>query len=178
ALHQAMKRICRDDGFGVNETDGVPIVRGVFHGAMSVYLDRFLNVPPARLPGERDSLDDEPMDRDELLSRFLAVLDTEQSVDEAARIVARYVSLGHPIEPLVATLTSAVVREDGDFHTYQMLEAGVRQYEEWTGTDEGKNVMVAVARYLAAHSPTERAQLQTARIALRLHRGESIYEED
>ncbi len=36
------------------------ILRGVFHGALSVYLDRFLNVPPAPLPGERRSLDDEP----------------------------------------------------------------------------------------------------------------------
>src|SRR3954454_16107118 len=25
-------------------------VRGVYHGAISVYLDRFLNIPPARLP--------------------------------------------------------------------------------------------------------------------------------
>jgi hypothetical protein len=35
-----------------------------------------------------------------------------------------------------------------------------------------------VARFLAAHSPTRRAQLQTAQIALRLHRGESLYEEE
>ena len=32
-------------------------------------------------------------------------------------------------------------------------------------------------RPLAAHAPTQRAQLQTAEVALRLHRGESLYEE-
>jgi hypothetical protein len=33
-----------------------------------------------------------------------------------------------------------------------------------------------LARYLAAHSPTERARLQTAMVARRLSRGESIHE--
>lgn len=35
---------------------------------------------------------------------------------------------------------------------------------------------VAVARYVAAHSPTERAQLQTARVARRFSLGEAVYE--
>ena len=29
------------------------MLRGAIHGAISVYLDRFLNIPPAALPGER-----------------------------------------------------------------------------------------------------------------------------
>jgi hypothetical protein len=78
---------------------------------------------------------------------------------------------------LLDTLTRAVVREDADFHTFQVVEAGVRQYEEWQGGPEGEHVLVAVARFLAAHSPTQRAQLQTAEIALRLHRGDNLYEE-
>jgi hypothetical protein len=56
-----------------------------------------------------------------------------------------------------------------------MVEAGIRQYREWEGRPEGENVLVAVARFLAAHAPTERARLQTADVALRLHRGESLY---
>ena len=40
ALHQA---ICR--GASAN------LLRGVYHNALRIYLDRFLNVPPARLPG-------------------------------------------------------------------------------------------------------------------------------
>ena len=39
-------------------------------------------------------------------------------------------------------------------------------------------VLVAVGRYVAAHSPTMRAFYQTADIARRLHRGEDLYEED
>jgi hypothetical protein len=53
-----------------------------------------------------------------------------------------------------------VLREDAGFHAYQMLEAGVRQFAVWGDTDEGRHILIAVARYLAAHSPTERAALQ------------------
>ena len=54
--------------------------------------------------------------------------------------------------------------------TFQMLEAGLRQYEALRGTPRADHIFVAVTRYLAAHSPTDRARQQTARIALRLHR--------
>jgi hypothetical protein len=189
ALHQAMKRTVAaehartpfspPDHSGDLVAQRSNILRGVFHGAMAIYLDRFLNIPPARLPGERaGALDSEPEDGEELREKLLAVLDRQQQVDEAATIVARYLSLGHAVEPLVATLTRAVVREDADFHTFQMLEAGIKQYEEWRGTKEGEQILVAVARYVAAHSPTQRGQLQTAQIALRLHRGETLYETD
>ncbi|MBV9866966.1 MAG: Rieske 2Fe-2S domain-containing protein [Abitibacteriaceae bacterium] len=154
------------------------ITRGVFQGAMSVYLDRFLNVPPAPLPGARDQLDDEPTDAAELREKFLDALNSQQRVDAAARVVARYLNLGHPIEPLIATLARGVLREDADFHTYQMLEASVQQYNEWGSTPEGQHILIALARYMAAHSPTQRAQLQTAEIALRLHRGEALYEDE
>jgi hypothetical protein len=56
-----------------------------------------------------------------------------------------------------------------------MLEAGVRQFTAWDETDGGRNILIAVARYLAAHSPTERAVLQTADIAWRLMRGAELY---
>jgi hypothetical protein len=54
-----------------------------------------------------------------------------------------------------------------------MNEAGVRQFTTWGDTDEGRHILIAVARYLAAHSPTERAALQTADIARRLSRAVS-----
>jgi nitrite reductase/ring-hydroxylating ferredoxin subunit len=171
ALHQSLKRLQESGAISCD----VQIVRGIFHGAISVYLDRFLNVPPAALPGDENSPQG---DAAELRVQFLAALDSQLGVEEAARITARYLALGHPVEPLIATFTRAVVREDAEFHTFQMLEAGVRQYEEWRGTEPGRNVLIAVARYLAAHSPTQRAQLQTAQIALRLHRGEVLYEEE
>ena len=37
-------------------------------------------------------------------------------------------------------------------HAYQMLEAGVRQFTVWDNTDEGRHILIGVARYLAAHS--------------------------
>jgi hypothetical protein len=44
----------------------------------------------------------------------------------------------------------------------------VRQWREWGDSAEGRRILVAVARWLAAHSPTQRAQLQTADVAQRL----------
>jgi hypothetical protein len=41
----------------------------------------------------------------------------------------------------------------------------------------GRHILIAVARYLAAHFPTERALLQTADIAGRLMRGGELHRE-
>ena len=158
-------------------TDDADSLRGVFHGAMALYVNRFLNVPPAPLPGERgDRLDDLPEDGGERCRRLLDVIDRQSQVEGAARIVARYLQLEHA--PLIATLARALLREDAGFHAYQSLEAGVRQFHEWEGEECGRHVLVAVARFLAAHSPTERSQIQTASIARRLHHGGKIYEDD
>ena len=175
AVHQLLKRVA---GRGGRETDGYPAgLRGVFHGAMALYLTRYLNQPPARLPGERgDSLDDLPADPEELRARLLEAFDRQQQVSPSARLVARYLDLGHPVDGLIASLGRALLREDADFHTYQMFEAGVRQYREWGAAPEGRVILIAVARYLAAHAPTERARFQTASIARRLHRGERVHE--
>lgn len=154
------------------------VVRGVFHGALSVYFDRFLNVPSARLPGERETLEDEPEEAQALLNTFLEALNGQSQGQTAPRAVACYLHLGYPVKPLFDTLTLAAVREDADFHTLQMLEAGIRQYGEWEGRPEAGLILIAVARYLAAHSPTQRARLQTAKIALRLHRGDAVYQEE
>ncbi|MGC4043199.1 MAG: Rieske (2Fe-2S) protein [Armatimonas sp.] len=169
AVDQAMRRC----------PDSPGVLRGVFHGAVSVYLDRFLNVPPARLPGERasDELESEPSDAETLLNQYREALDGQREGMVAARAVARYLQLGHPVEALFDALTLTAVREDADFHTIQMVEAGVRQYRAWIGQPEADAILIAVARYVAAHSPTARARLQTARIALRLHRGDAMHEE-
>jgi nitrite reductase/ring-hydroxylating ferredoxin subunit len=151
-------------------------VRGILHGAMALYLTRYLNVPPARLPGERGGeLDDLPRDAETIRASLLDALDRQRQVDLAARLVARHLTLGHSSQALIATLARAVLREDAGFHAYQMLEAGVRQFAAWGNTDEGRHILIAVARYLAAHSPTERAALQTADVARRLMRGGELH---
>ncbi len=150
--------------------------RGVLHGAMALYLTRYLNVPPARLPGEHGGeLDDLPTDAKTIRVSLLDALDRQRQIDLAARLVARHLALGHSPQALIATLAHAVLREDAGFHAYQMLEAGVRQFTVWGNTDEGRHILIAVARYLAAHSPTERAALQTSDVARRLMRGGELY---
>jgi len=166
ALHQALQRGASPD-----------LVRGIYHGAISVYLDRFLNIPPARLPIDRGDRTTSG-DGSALLDELLGAMDTRQQVDDSARLVNRYLTAGHPAGPLIRSLGQALLREDADFHTFQMLEAGVRQYEALSGTPRAAHMLLAATRYLAAHSPTDRARQQTARIALRLHRGDALYEEE
>ena len=175
AVHQALKRIGSE---AVTSGQPVDAVRGLLHGAMALYLARYLNVPPASLPGERgDGLDDLPVAAADIRAGLLDTLDRQQQIDAAARLVARYFILGHPPEALITTLAHALLREDAGFHAYQMLEAGVRQFREWGTGDQGRHILIAVARYLAAHSPTERSLLQTADIARRLMRGGELHRE-
>jgi nitrite reductase/ring-hydroxylating ferredoxin subunit len=162
---------------GTANTDGMA-VRGVLHGAMALYLARYLNVPPAHMPGgDGGSLDDLPADAPTIRAALLDAFDRQRQVDLAARLAARHLTLGHSPQALIATLARAVLREDAGFHAYQMLEAGVRQFAAWGETDEGRHILIAVTRYLAAHSPTERAALQTADIARRLMRGGELHQE-
>ena len=173
AFHRGMKRVAT-----LCSLTNPDLLRGVLHGAMSIYLDRFLNVPSAHLPGERLPVDAEPAEAAALCEELLDTLDSQHRVEEGAKIVAAYLSQNHPLDLLTGALAHGVLREDADFHTFQMLEASLRQYEEWGNSPEGRNILIALTRYIAAHSPTERAQLQTAQIALRLHRGEALYVEE
>jgi nitrite reductase/ring-hydroxylating ferredoxin subunit len=171
AAHRMLGRI------GSAGTEGTG-VRAILHGAMALYLARYLNVPPARIPGEDgDRLDDLPAAPEAIRDALLDAFDRQRQVDLAARLVARHLTLGHSPQTLIATLARALLREDAGFHAYQMLEAGVRQFTVWGSGGEGRHILIAVARYLAAHSPTERAALQTADIAQRLMRGSDLHQE-
>jgi hypothetical protein len=152
---------------GLRRAPSRELLRGVLDAAMSVHLDRFLNVPATRLP--------EPDDGHGALAELPLLLDRQQQVDDAARLVASY--RGDPGE-LIATLGACLLREDRNFHTIQCVEAAVRQHELLLGTGEDGLPLIAAARYLAAHAPTDRAQRQTYEIARRLHRGEKLYEDD
>ena len=174
ALDQMLRRVG-----SANSDSHVMAARGILHGAMALYLTRYLNVPPARIPGEGgERLDDLPADVETIRVALLDAFDRQRQVDLAARLVARHLKLGHSPHMLIATLAHAVLREDAGFHAYQMLEAGVRQFTVWGNTDEGRHILIVVARYLAAHSPTERAALQTADIARRLMRGGELHQEE
>jgi len=76
---------------------------------MSVYLDRFLNVPPARLPDPND-IAEHP---EELLHEIPGLLNRQHQVDEAGRIAGCYLcSKGNP-DRLMAVLGHCLLREDG-----------------------------------------------------------------
>jgi nitrite reductase/ring-hydroxylating ferredoxin subunit len=152
---------------GLRRSPSPELVRGVLDAAMSVHLDRFLNVPAARLPDPQG---------DAQLSDLPDLLDGQQHVDEAGQLVASYLAAGDP-EALIAALGACLLREDRNFHTIQCVEAAVRQHELLRGTEEAGLPLIAAARYLAAHAPTARAQRQTYEIARRLHRGEKVYED-
>ena len=105
------------------------------------------------------------------------MLDRQQQVDQAGALVGAYLRAGGEAGTLIAALGRALLREDRDFHTIQNFEAAVRLHSYLGATPQGAHALVAAARYLAAHSPTVRAQGQTWNIASRLHRGERLFEE-
>jgi hypothetical protein len=162
AVHQGLRRVASPE-----------LLRGVFDAAISVYLDRFLNVPPARLPDSSQTVENPQ----ELLNELPALLDRQQQVNEAATLVARYLYSGGNPERLLAVLGKLLLREDRDFHTIQAVEAAFRQYALLRETKAGVHVLVAAARYLAAHAPTMRSQGQTYEMAYRLHKGDRLFEE-
>lgn len=162
AVHQSLRR-----------SPSPELLRAVFDAAMSVYLDRFLNVPAVPLPsGEATGAGPEAV-----LRELPALLDRRQQVNEAGAAVVTYLSGGRDPSRLLAVLGHLMLREDRNFHTIQVVEAAFRQFGSLRDTPDGVAVLVAAARYLAAHAPTVRAQGQTYEIARRLARGENIYEE-
>jgi hypothetical protein len=83
---------------------------------MALYLTRYLNVPPARIPGESgEPLDDLPTDAKAIQAALLDAFDRQRQVDLAARLAARRLTLGYPPETLIPTLAHAVLREDAGF---------------------------------------------------------------
>jgi len=170
AVHQILRRLS-----GSEQTEGLPLLtRGIFDAAISVYLDRFLNVPAAPLPQPQSG---EPSSTpQQILDELPALLNQQQQVDAAGQLVARYLFAGGQPEKLLALLGKLLLREDRDFHTIQCTEAALHQYTLNQSNPDAVYFLVAAARYLAAHAPTMRAQGQTYQIAQRLSHGEKLFE--
>ena len=162
ALHMALRR-----------APSLELLRGVFDVAVSVYLDRFLNMPAQRIP-ETGS---DPVDGAELLGQLRESMDVRQQVEEVSHLVSRYVTGAGETDALVSALGRAMLIEDAGFHSFQIVDAGFNQYLARRGTESGRHVLVGMARYLAAHAPTSRVVGQTYQIALRLNRGEELFRE-
>ena len=161
ALHQAFRRASSPE-----------LLRGVFDVAISIYLDRFLNMPPQRMPEAVASEASGPLQ----LESLLEMVNVRQQVEESAQAVSGYLAGAEDPKGLLATMGRLMLREDADFHSFQIVDAAFRQFETRCGTESGRHVMIGLSRFLAAHSPTPRAEGQTYQIALRLQRGEEIYQ--
>jgi len=157
--------------------------RALFYGAVAIYHDRFLNVPRAPKP----KMDEYSAGiADASTEELLSLLDRRQQVEEAAGWVAAYLSAERDPAPLLNTLGHSLLREDAEFHSFQMYEAAVAEYDHWrslAGNGEladraAHTMLIACTRYLAAHAPTARELPHTARIAWRLHRGERLFESE
>jgi nitrite reductase/ring-hydroxylating ferredoxin subunit len=162
------------------------LLRAIFDVAMSNYLNRFLNVPCVALPSEKEepiNNRDSESNRGNMMDRFLDTLDKRHQVNEAAKMVATCLSTQQGEKELSEILVHALLREDRSFHTIQMLEAAFRQKTELQRLQVLEDIkpishiLIAAARYLAAHTPSARAQGQTFEIAWRLHQGGKLYEE-
>jgi nitrite reductase/ring-hydroxylating ferredoxin subunit len=158
ALHQALTR-----------TPTAELRRGVVQNALRVYLDRFLNVPAARIPETTEgNLDD-----------LAACWDAQGEVDRAGAAVVGYLRGGGARAEVIAALGHALLSEDAGFHWYQVYEAGVRQARAWPdGSEESTLILCGIARFLAAHTPTRRELPTVVHLAARLRRGDALYAEE
>jgi nitrite reductase/ring-hydroxylating ferredoxin subunit len=162
AVHQGLRRVASAE-----------LLRGVFDAAMSIYLDRFLNVPAARLPKPDQTIENPT----ELLHELPELFDRQQQVNRVGELVGCYLYSGGKPELLLSMLGKLLLREDRQFHVIQEIEAAFRQYSHLGNSTAGINVLVAASRYLAAHTPTMRSQEQTYQMAYRLNRGDRLFED-
>lgn len=160
-------RFLKDDG---------AIFRAVLQGAMNLYLTRFLNIPSANLPDGSVATSSVNLRQSELLDELLASIE-HKDVDRSAVIVSEYLRHEFETKALFGTLVHSVVREDAEFHTFQLVEATIRTLDFVSDRDLRRVMLVGAARYIAAHSPTDRSLPQTIKIAQRLQRGEALYEQ-
>ena len=79
AVHQVLKRI---DGDPEQVAGFVEASRAVLHGALAIYLIRYLNVPPARLPVEGDErLESMPSTIADIRSALLDAFDRQHQIE-------------------------------------------------------------------------------------------------
>ena len=161
ALHQALER-----------APSVELIRAVYDTAMSIYLDRFLNMPPQRIPVPSSN-----GSTSELRQLLLDAMNSQQQVEVSARLVTDFVGNANDPDDIIPTLAHAMLREDSSFHHFQIVDAAIKQYNHRKPENSARHSLVAMARFLAAHYPTPRSVNQTFNIAVRLQRGDEIFSE-
>src|SRR5918995_1258652 len=102
AVHQSVKRIsasCSHESQTKPQSPATSIqlhelIRGIFDAAMRVYLNRFLNIPPAPIPNPNPSTNSDTIydiEKQNAIEKDLStLLDKQQQVDAVAQLVADY----------------------------------------------------------------------------------------
>lgn len=107
-----------------------------------------------------------------------ACWEAQGRVEEAGRQTSGFLSSGGEPAELIAALGAGLLSEDAGFHWFQLYEATIAQYRAWpAGSEPARLILVAFARFLAAHTPTRRETPRVVDIARRLGRGEELFEE-
>jgi nitrite reductase/ring-hydroxylating ferredoxin subunit len=198
AVHQCMRRVSASASASKSSKiqSQYPVniqlhelTRGVFDAAMRIYLNRFLNIPPAPIPKPNSTFgtlnnNEKQTTVEEKLS---TLLDKQQQVDAVAQLVADQYgnnSTGNSnfFMNLIGTL---LLREDRSFHLIQMTEAALKQCSTINGSLSSSinkhkikeyHFILAAVRYLAAHSPTMRSQTHTYQTAVQPSLGQNLFE--
>ncbi len=153
AIDQGLRRLATPD-----------LLRGVFDAAMRIYLNRFLNIPPAQIPkpslgtavngtGSSGNISSENYNCEpenapnkdknmslQLIDKLSSVLDRQQQVNQAGQLVADYLYHGGNLSLLMATIGGLLLREDRNFHSIQMLEGAYKQLSRYNPGEYGDDV--------------------------------------
>ena len=138
AVHQCLRRVSAS-AFNSHEIESQystdvqlnELIRGIFDAPMRVYLNRFLNIPPAPIPNLISSSDTiNNFDKQNTMEEKLSLLlDKQQQVDAVTQLVAHY--YGHPSTEnsnlFMNLIGRLLLREDRSFHLIQMIEAALKQ---------------------------------------------------
>ena len=158
---------------GLRRSPSIELLRGVLDAAMSVHLDRFLNVPAARVPAP-----DPAADRAVLLAGAPAVARPPAAGRRGG--AARRLATSRPAVSPPGWWPRSAPRSCVRTATSTRSSASrprCASTSSWRDPETTRLPLIAAARYLAAHAATTRSQHQTFDIARRLHRGERLYED-
>jgi nitrite reductase/ring-hydroxylating ferredoxin subunit len=195
AVHQGLRRVSAF-AFNSHEIESQypanvqlsELIRGIFDAAMRVYLNRFLNIPPAPIPNPNSNSDtiNSVEKQNRMEEKLSTLLDKQQQVDAVTQLVAHY--YGHSFTGnsnlFMNLIGRLLLREDRSFHLIQMIEAALNQCSIINRTfassikrDKIKeyHFILAAVRYLAAHSPTMRSQTHTYQTAVQLSLGQNLF---
>ncbi|BCU67708.1 hypothetical protein HS7_11450 [Sulfolobales archaeon HS-7] len=145
------------------------LIRGIYHGIGNLYLTRFLNIPPARLPREKTSRNE-----GEIVKSLSEAIGSKR-IEDASLDVYDYLVRDFPEDILIKTIIKSLFIEDVSFHTAQTVDAGISLFNALREFSNDYIPLIATVRYLSSHSPTDRRNKTTVDVAIKLSKGEALH---